>query len=256
ITGKMENGEMKQMNVRSRESEQNLLKTLKQDSRYQKFQQQLAQQGLNEGQPSFSYQGNTTQVRVPFTPGNSTNSTAEIIGRFEGGALKDVKLRMKEEEKSKSFSLKLAAALIALLIALTGAIVLLKRKQHSKDEENVLAGVKKHRVKIDYAREALKMLARAQQLFNKGKFREAYGLSAYALRFYLAGKHLAGEEGPEEMTNEEVLSKLKNSGALPDSTLKEVKKCFDLCNLVEFAKYTPNENDFESIIKYAKRIIR
>jgi hypothetical protein len=33
---------------------------------------------------------------------------------------------------------------------------------------------------------------------------------------------------------------LKNSG----NPTKKIKECFDLCSLVEFAKYSPNQKDF------------
>ncbi|NIA04107.1 MAG: hypothetical protein GWP09_02035, partial [Nitrospiraceae bacterium] len=37
---------------------------------------------------------------------------------------------------------------------------------------------------------------------------------------------------------------------------KDAKRCFDLCSLVEFAKYEANEKDFNQIISYAEKVIK
>jgi len=40
-----------------------------------------------------------------------------------------------------------------------------------------------------------------------------------------------------------------------NSDVKNIRECFDLCSLVEFAKYQANKNDFENIVKIVKKNI-
>ena len=59
--------------------------------------------------------------------------------------------------------------------------------------------------------------------------------------------------GPEPHT-EELLSETESSQE--KQNYKEIKECFDICSLVNFAKYEANEEDFNKIIKTAEKIIK
>ena len=56
----------------------------------------------------------------------------------------------------------------------------------------------------------------------------------------------------KEVTNDEIIRYLKNK----NNNIKSIKECFDLCSLVEFAKYKTNKKDFEKIIKLGEEIIK
>jgi len=55
----------------------------------------------------------------------------------------------------------------------------------------------------------------------------------------------------KEITNDEIINFLREH----KKEYKEAKECFDLCSLVEFAKYKANKEDFDRIIEKAKKII-
>ncbi len=54
------------------------------------------------------------------------------------------------------------------------------------------------------------------------------------------------------MTNDEIIKQLKKTG----HTNGGVKECFDLCSLVEFAKYQANREDFDKIMEIAEKTIK
>ena len=55
----------------------------------------------------------------------------------------------------------------------------------------------------------------------------------------------------KEITNDEIINYLMNH----KQKYEEAKECFDLCSLVEFAKYEINKEDFDRIIRYVKKVI-
>ena len=54
-----------------------------------------------------------------------------------------------------------------------------------------------------------------------------------------------------ELTNDEVVDCLKDQSI----GHMKIKECFDLCSLVEFAKYKANNDDFEKILVEAQGVI-
>ena len=98
---------------------------------------------------------------------------------------------------------------------------------------------------FDYKHEAERMLAVAESMFNAGRFKEAYGKANQAVRFYYGYKY-----NLKETTNDELLEFLKGR-----TDIKELKEMFDLCSLVEFAKYKPNKKDFFRILEIARKEI-
>ena len=54
-----------------------------------------------------------------------------------------------------------------------------------------------------------------------------------------------------EIVNEEILFYLTSAKYPVD----DIKNCFKLSSLVEFAKYTPNEEDFVKMFSLAEKII-
>jgi len=92
------------------------------------------------------------------------------------------------------------------------------------------------------------MLEKAIDLFNNGRQKEAYMEVSNALKFYFKGT-----AGINELTSEEILRSIR--GSKVQGYLQDVKECFMLCNLVKFAKYEPNVQDFNLVVEYARRII-
>ena len=111
--------------------------------------------------------------------------------------------------------------------------------------DEVVVPVKK---KMNYRNESRKILKRAESLFKSGQEKESYGVAARALRFFLRYKNGLGKE----LNNEEIIDILEKDG---DKVYRKCEKCFDLCNLVSFAKYQTNKKDFSEIVKKVREII-
>lgn len=79
------------------------------------------------------------------------------------------------------------------------------------------------------------------------KYKDAYGTGGQALGLFLSYENQLNKE----VTNDEIINFLREH----KKEYKEAKECFDLCSLVEFAKYEANKNDFDEIIRKTKKIM-
>ena len=102
--------------------------------------------------------------------------------------------------------------------------------------------------KFDYTSEIIKLIEESKKDFQNEQFKEAYGKIGQAIRKYLS--HKLGLK--KEITNEELLKHL------PDTSYprNEIKKCLDQSALVEFAKNSPDENEFKKIITLTENLIK
>ncbi len=230
LEGRMEDGEVKDLQETSNMNEQEALDSLRSDERFQQYDQQLQDQGFQPSGTDISQRGDELDVQVQYQ--NAKNDTALIKAGIYNQTVESVEL---EKETNRSWWW-----LIPLAFAGLAAVLLLARK---KGED----APKAEEVPFDHRKAALVMLGDAEACFGKKEFKDAYGKAAQAIRLYLGY-----ENGLEkELTNDEIVSFLRGR-KLP---YKEVKKCFDLCSLVEFAKYEANRRDFGEIIGIARGIV-
>jgi hypothetical protein len=101
----------------------------------------------------------------------------------------------------------------------------------------------------DYVREARRMVEEAEQLFKDNGEKDAYERISQALRFYFSYK----QGIKQELLKSELMDALR--GKVDADMYSKVQECLDWCEKVEFAKYKPNEKDFEKIIGVTKEII-
>jgi len=87
----------------------------------------------------------------------------------------------------------------------------------------------------------------AKDNFKEKQFKDAYGKVNQAIRLFLSYELNLNKE----ITNEEILLYLIDTKIPVD----EIKTCFKLSSLVEFAKHEENENDFNIMVDMAKDII-
>jgi hypothetical protein len=144
-------------------------------------------------------------------------------------------------EKKKIWSYVLFG--IGMLIAIIGLVLYFK---YSKNKKPVTEESEKLK-KIDYVKEAKRMLKEAIELFEDKKFKDAYSMASYALRYYYSYK--LGTY--KEFTSYETIKLLRQNKL----DYKSCQECLDLCGLVEFAKYEPNKKDFDKIISIAQKLI-
>jgi hypothetical protein len=178
---------------------------------------------------------NVSEIEMEYF--NEDNESAVVRATFEDGEIVDVEL-----DRMRSYFW----VLFFLFLILVGAGLFYwssKLKVEALALETV--PVKK---KMNYKNESKKILKRAESLFKDGKEKESYGVAALALRFFLRYKNGLGKE----LNNEEIVDVLEKDGY---KDYRKSEKCFDLCNLVSFAKYQTNKKDFSEIVKKVREII-
>jgi len=91
------------------------------------------------------------------------------------------------------------------------------------------------------------LIKEAKDDFERKLFKDAYGKVSQAIRLFLSYELNLNKE----ITNEEILLYLDDAKFPTD----EIKTCFKLSSLVEFAKHQENENEFDHMINVANKII-
>ncbi len=170
--------------------------------------------------------------------------SAEVIN----GTIQNVKIENsdKENDYSKKY---LWLWLLVLFIALLLVSYFIYKKYYKKIKKEIKETIQMTKEKqFDYKKEAIKLLDKAKDLFEKGKYKDAYEKVGQAIRLYLSYKYGL----KREVTNDEIIKYLKNK----NKEVKLIKRCFDLCSLVEFAKYKANKKDFEKIVGLGEEIIK
>jgi hypothetical protein len=236
LKGEMQNGKINKIKKQTPEQRQKLLDNLKKNKDFQKFNQQLNKEGYIRQNAEFNYNENKTIVKVNYL--NPRNQTAIIKAEFFNSTIKKIEL---EKEKQK----KLFWWLLLILLAVLLGYFIYKKYTKKSVEEEIKPKIKEK--PFDYISEAHKMLAESKKLFEQQKYKDAYGKVGQSLRLFLSYKYGLRKE----LTNSEVIKILKSK----KEKYIDIKRCFDLCSLVEFAKYKPNKKDFNNIISLADKII-
>ena len=237
LQGSMKDGEIEDIQKQTAEDRQQMLDMLNQSTEFQEFQDQLGKEGFNKSDVSFNQQGNQTDVDITYQ--NDKNETATIHAEFEDDVLKEVRLEREEPLHLFFYVLPIILCIIFVIIYLY-----YRYKKRHEIGEPLLQHTKKP---FDYRKEAERLLIEAKKLFEQGRYKDAYMKAGQSLRLYLSYEH--GLQ--KELTNEEVLNYLKKT----KKSINHIKECFNLCSLVEFAKYQANDKDFDQIsITVAKTI--
>jgi hypothetical protein len=175
---------------------------------------------------SFEYSYNDQQGRNASITGNVTDS----------GEIKDMML----QEPEPLFPYWI---FFLLLVPLIGIYLYARSRNKGNPVEPV-----KENILIDPKENALSMLENAINMFNNGRQKEAYMEASNAVRSYFKGT-----SGINELTSEEILRSVR--GTKDEGYLQDLKEFFMLCDLVKFAKYEPNAQDFNRVVDHARSII-
>jgi hypothetical protein len=238
LSGSMEDGEIVNLQKQTAEDRQQMLEQLNQSKKYQEFLNQLQKEGYNQTDINFDQNGNKTNLDLNYE--NEKNETATISAEFENNELKDVTL----EKENQMNHLIWIIPLIIVILTLILYVIYSKYFKKNKRIEDIKTINKKQ---FDYKIEAKKLLLEAEKLFKQKKYKDAYGKAGQALRLYLSYQNGL----KKEITNDYVIKHLKQK----NRPYLEIKKCFDLCSLVEFAKYKENKKDFNEILKITSKTI-
>ena len=240
LKGQMQDGKMQNLQKDTPEIRQQILKKLEQSKKFQKYQNQLQKQGFKQSNMNFSQAQNKTNVQINYT-NLETNQSKIIQAQIVNGTIKNIKLEQTKKNKKTFLWVLLFLIFIAVIY------LLYKRLSKKKEIEEVIIEEKIEEKPFDYKAESMKLLRKAKKLFDEGKYKDSYGTAGQALRLFLSYKNKLNKE----ITNDEIIEYLRKH----KKPYEKAKHCFDLCSLVEFAKYKANRKDFEKIIKYAANII-
>jgi len=243
LKGEMQNGEIQNMQSLTVEDKDKMMKDLQKNKDFQKLNKKLEDKGFQQQQAQFNLEENKTNIKVNYK--NMQNQTQAISADVMNGTIQNVKTESIEDDYSKSYLW--VWFFILLIILLIASYFIYKRyyKKIKKIEEAIMGKIPER--PFNYRGEAKKLLNKAKGLFDEGKYKDAYEKAGQSLRIYLSYRHGL----KKETTNDGIIMYLKNK----KKDIGDVKDCFDLCSLVEFAKYNANKKDFEKIVGIVEEII-
>lgn len=239
LKGHMKNGEIENLQKDTPEGRQEILNQLQQNKQFQEYKNQLQKKGYSQQNTEFSQEQDKTNVKVNYV--NQNNETATISTDIVNNTVQNVELQKAEKDKQNYWWI----LLILLLLAVFGYFAYKRLNNKPRQETDVVE--KKKEKPFDYKSESIKLLEESKKLFGQKQYKDAYGTAGQALRLFLSYENKLNKE----ITNDEIINYLRYH----KQGFKEAKECFDLCSLVEFAKYEANKKDFDKIINHAKKII-
>jgi hypothetical protein len=240
LEGEMQNGEMKELQKQTSQDQSNLLELLGQDKRFKEYEAQLTDEGYMQQNIEFSQEGNTTNIQLQYL--NEDNSTAVITTQITNNTVDTVELHKQDDSMVPWWFW------VLLLMLITGTCYLIYKKYNMKKPDNTdeAKPVLKEQA-FDYTSAAKKMIEKAVECFENEDYKEAYGKAGQALRLFISYENKLNKE----VTNDEIIDYLKEHGM----KYEHIEECFEMCSLVEFAKYKASREDFDIIISTAKEII-
>jgi len=240
LEGEMQNGEMKELQKQTSQDQRNLLELLARDKRFKEYETQLTDEGYMQQNIEFSQEGNTTNIQLQYS--NEDNSTAVITAQITNNTVDTVELH-KEDDSTVPWWFWV---LLLMLITGTGYLIYKKYTMKKPDSTYEAKPIIKEQT-FDYTSAAKKMIVKAVECFENEDYKEAYGKAGQALRLFISYENKLNKE----LTNDGIVDYLKEHGM----KYEHIEECFELCSLVEFAKYRASREDFDMIISTAKEII-
>jgi len=235
ISGRMNAGNMENITKQSTEDIKKLEQYIESNETFMQMNKTLSDKGYNLTDKNIDLKTNISSFEYSY--GDKQGKNASITGNVTNtGEIKDISL--KEPEPSFPYWI-----LAILFMPLLGIYLYSKLRNNSKPVEPV-----KEIIYIDPKKNALSMLEKAVEMFNNGMQREAYIEASHAVRSYFKAT-----SGMNELTSDEIIKNIR--GSKDEGYARDVRECFMLCDLVKFAKYEPNAEDFNRVVEYARRII-
>jgi len=243
VKGEMENGTLKNLMYLTAEDKEEILKKLYQNKQFQQYNRELVENGFNKSQPVFNQiSQNHTKVEISYTKGREK---AKIIADYVNGSIENIFIEKKSEGSNLLWFL-----LILPFLGLIGYISSRYFRNYFRNEKIGMSEVQvtKPMASVDFVQQAKDMLSDAERFHSEGRVKDAFEKISQAIRFYFSRKFNLNRE----ITVKELLSTLRSTDFKEYSKIEE---CLELCNLVEFAKYSPDENDFRKALDLAREII-
>ena len=187
---------------------------------------------------------------------NPKGEKAKLIGKINlsNESVYDLKLIKIKEAKNKELldliKTSIALLFLGIIIIVIGYALYLKiRDIRKRQKMEIVASIDTNTSNDGEFQEIEENLERAKKLYESGDQKEAYSLLSYALKEYLKLKY----ELNNNFTNNELLSLLRKKNC---EESKQIEKILKLCDLVKFAKLSPDRNVFYQTLEDIKRLVK
>ena len=254
ITGNVNNKSIENISSFSSDDERRLLKALENNTDFKNAKNNLEKEGFELQNKSITpTTTNMTNYNYQFS-NPTTNETAQIYGNITKD--ENVTSIIVEKQNNNKFPWILIY-LTTLLIA--GYYYWSKYIKKPITIETITAPPKKP---INYHKKALSMLNLAEKTYERGNKKEAYKKASYAVRYFYKYKFESDKIDQNESKNDSTKKELTGTEVINIANKKDIKnktklrEFFNITNLVNFAKYKPNDKDFNKIITIAKEVIK
>ncbi|MCW3133651.1 MAG: hypothetical protein N2V78_04905 [Methanophagales archaeon] len=229
--------------------EEQIQKELAKNPDFLRYNEQLRNTGFNQTPPSFNQVSqNYTQVTVPYR-NESTGAERRIKADYINGTIRNVTLVSIPEQKEESNNPWWLLLLVPIAgVIATGWFIFGKYRKRTQRQEASTFAIEQVAT-ADYVSDARRMVEEAERLFRNKREKDAYERISQALRFYFSYK----QGIKKELLKTELMDALR--GKVDADMYSKVRECLDWCERVEFAKYKPNEKDFDKIVGITKEII-
>ena len=242
LQGNMKNGTITELKQQTQVRQEKLLEKLKQNTLFQQFHNQLVTKGFS--QKDINFQDNENETNIILQYENQKHDNAKITANFENDEIKRVKLEDNSSNSSNVLLLILSVVAIVSVIAVYFVIKkFLKKKTFIiNDSSPTIPKLKS----FEHILESKKLISRAQQYHDKGEYKEAFGTAGKAIRLFLS--YDAGLK--REITSEELIRLIQKHNYPKDA----IRECLKITDLVEFAKSSATEDDFQKIISLFNKL--
>ena len=244
LQGNMKNGTISELKQQTQDQQEKLLEKLKQNTLFQQFHNQLVTEGFS--QKDINFQDNENETNIILQYENQKHDNAKITGNFENDEIKRVTL---EDDSTNSYNLTLLILLAVVIVSVVSIYFVLKKflkKKKTFTINNSSPTIPKLK-SFEHIIESKKLISQAQQYYDKGEYKEAFGTAGKAIKLFLS--YDAGLK--REITSEELIRLIRKHN-YPISDIRESLKITDL---VEFAKSNATEDDFKNIISLFNKLI-
>ena len=235
LQGNMKNGTITDLKQETQVQQEKLLEKLKQNTQFQQFHNHLVTEGFSQNDVNFQENENKTNIILQYE--NQKHDIAKIIANFVNDEITHVTLEDNSSNSSDLFWLVILVVAIAFAIFVYFVIKkILKKKTFTVNDSSPISKSDS----FEHIEESKKLISQAQQYHDKGEYKEAFGTAGKAIRLFLS--YDAGLQ--REVTSEELIRLIQKHNYPIDNIRDSLK----ITDLVEFAKYNANENDFKKII--------
>jgi hypothetical protein len=248
LQGNMKNGTITELKQQTQIQQEKLLEKLKQNTLFQQFHNQLVTKGFSQNDINFQDNENETNIILQYE--NQKHDNAKITANFENDEIKRVTL---EDNSSNSSNLFMLILLVGVaIVSIVSVYFVIKKFLKNKEKKNKKFTINNSTPipKLNPSEniiEPQKLISQAQQYYDKGEHKEAFGTAGKAIRLFLSQ-----DTGlKKQITSEELLRLIQKHNYYP---IDDIRECLKITDLVEFAKSNATEDDFKKIISLFNKL--